>query len=196
MKRLMLALLATLGLTLFAHQQAIAQTSLSDARVFARMATIGNNFELMSSELALARSNNSAVRDFASQMISDHGLVGQQMTALRMQVFGPRPSAELPSYLQSQTSLVVPVQMTQGRPYLDSRHRAMLARLRSAPPALFDREYMRSQLIAHRENIALFSSYARNGRHPAFRSFAAQNLPTLQQHYRHAQMIAGTGRGS
>jgi putative membrane protein len=196
MKRLFSLLTMAFALVLFAQGPAQAQGRSADARVFARMATIGNNFEILSSELALSRSNNAAVRDFASQMVSDHGMVGQQMTALKMQVFGPGPSASLPSSpLFGVNALIVPVQASASSGLLlDGRHRAMLARLRSAPPALFDREYMRSQLLAHRENIALFAAYARSGRHPAFRAFAAENLPTLRQHYAHARMIAGQAR--
>jgi putative membrane protein len=192
MKRVLIVLLATmLGAMLAAPEKASAQTRLSDTRVFVSMATIGNNFELISSELALARSDNQAVRDFASQMISDHGLVGQQMRALRMQVFGAGPSASLQFAPAPQVnSLIVLAQASAAGRHLDSRHRAMLARLRAAPPAMFDREYMRSQLIAHRENIALFARYARHGRHPAFREFAAENLPTLRQHYAHATALA------
>jgi len=45
--------------------------------------------------------------------------------------------------------------------------------------------YVKMQQDAHKEAVALFSKYAKNGANAALKSFAQHTLPTLQEHQKH-----------
>src|SRR5690606_6258589 len=60
---------------------AFAQTM--DSQTFRMMATQSDAFEMASSRLALERSRNQAVRNYAQRMISDHGQTSQALNGGR-----------------------------------------------------------------------------------------------------------------
>ena len=137
-------------------------------RDFIRNATVGNGFEIMSSRIALQRSQNPEVRDFAQRMIDDHR----------------RADEELRSTIMSSRYAM------RGMPNnLDGRHRAMLNQLQRAQGPRFDRLYVRMQTQGHDEAVRLFSNYARGGDNPALRDYAARTLPTIEEHEQHIRQI-------
>jgi putative membrane protein len=56
--------------------------------------------------------------------------------------------------------------------------------LQSLSGPAFDAAYLASQKTAHEQAIALFQGEAKNGTDPELKKFAAQTLPTLQEHLR------------
>jgi predicted outer membrane protein len=72
---------------------------------------------------------------------------------------------------------------------LDPRKAAMLNQLASATGRRFDRLYGDMQRQAHREAIALFSTYAQSGQAPTMVNFAQQALPHLEMHYAEARRL-------
>jgi len=133
---------------------------------FAMMSASGNMFEVESSRLALQASQNPMIRQFAQQMINDHGAMLSRM-------------AQLAARHGVDTSGV------QMAPH----HRQMLDRLRAAGsgPA-FDAAYHQAQLMAHQESLALHQTYAQNGTQPDLRALAAQAVPVIQNHLNMLQM--------
>jgi predicted outer membrane protein len=74
---------------------------------------------------------------------------------------------------------------------LDGTQSAMLQRLASARGPQFDRLYGQAQRAAHRDALALYASYARNGRDPAMVAYAQSVIPHLEQHLAEARRLPG-----
>lgn len=144
-----------------------APMTVSDmSRNFAMMSASGNMFEIQSSQLALQASQNPIVRQFAQQMITDHGNLMNQMAPVAASL-GLDPAA-MP---------------------MAPHHQQMVDRLRSAGsgPA-FDQAYHQAQLTAHQESLNLHQSYVANGDNPQLRQLAGGAVPIVQQHLQHLQM--------
>lgn len=142
-------------------------TSPLAAPMFLQMAASSNLWEIQSSQLAHQRAQSPAVHQFASMIIADHTMLGQQMMAAAQSAgLPPPPQVLMPEEQQ------------------------MLAQLQSAPagPA-FDMAYRDMQVVAHQKAIALFQNYANGGDNPTLRATAAQALPKLQQHLAMAQSL-------
>jgi putative membrane protein len=97
-------------------------------------------------------------------MIEDHTAAGEQMMA----------AAEA-------DGVVVPQEM-------NDKHQAMLDELSSAQGEAFDQLYLQMQLQAHEEAVALFD--ANDEGDTNLNRFAAETLPTLQEHLSEVQEIA------
>lgn len=150
-----LALWAALAL---APGAALAQSAETDPQAFAEMAASSDMFEIQSSELALEVSQDAEIRAFAEQMIADHTQASAQLTA----------AAEI-------DGVTLPTSM------LD-KHQVELDRLQEAGEDGFDAAYLAAQAIGHEEAVTLFEAFAAEGEESALRDFAAETLPTLQQH--------------
>jgi len=148
-----------------------AQQQATTAQGFVEKAGQSNLFEIKSSRLALDKTKNQQVRDFAQRMIDDHQQAGQK----------------LKSTLSDAQLRVAPPQQ------LDQEHASMLEKLQSLRGADFDRTYVKMQTQGHEKTIALFEFYAQNGDNADLRQFASNLLPTLQQHY---EMIQSIGANS
>jgi putative membrane protein len=113
-------------------------------------------FEIRSAELALTRSTDPRLREFAREMMRDHqGTSGQLSLAGRR--LNLLPSATL-------------------RP----EHEAMIRELLAS--ADFDRLYWRQQLTVHEQALALHSTYAARGSSPTLRPVAAAAVPIVRRH--------------
>ena len=129
---------------------------------FRAVAAQSDAFEISSSQLALQRSRNPAIRSFARRMIRDHSMTSQAL--------GIPPGTAVA---------------------LDARHATMLNQLASASGRVFDAVYAQMQVIAHQEAVGMFAAYVQSGLDPAMRAFAQQVLPSLQMHLAMAQRLTG-----
>lgn len=127
---------------------------------FVPLAAVSNMFEIQSSEIALEKSQDEGVQQFAQKMIDDHTKASEDMMAA----------------LQESGADVQPPAA------LDERHQEMIRQLEGLSGAEFDQAYVQMQDRAHQEAVALFSSYAENGEDGPLKTFAEQTLPTLQNH--------------
>ena len=130
---------------------------------FVREAAIGNEFEIMSSKVALDRSDNPQIDSFARRMIDDHTKVGDDFRA----------------------TLANTPYVADAPDMLDDKHQDKLDRLKAASEQSFDSVYVDAQLDAHVGAVRTFRNYAREGKVKALRDFAAKHLPTLEQHEEH-----------
>lgn len=126
---------------------------------YVEMAASSDMFEIQSSQMAMSRAQNPAIRSFAEMMIRDHTNMSQQLMAAARAAGSP-----------------------PMMPQLMPMHADMLARLQARSGAEFDREYSRQQLMAHQEALALHSNYSARGDTPALRVVAASAVPTITQH--------------
>ena len=134
---------------------------------FLAQAGRANQFEIVSSQLALQASQNAAVRNYANLLISDHTRLGAQVTAAAQ-------SAGL----------------TMPPPILLPAQQAALDQLRAAGTGPnFDMAYRQAQIDAHTQAIQLMQNYSASGDVPALRSAAAGAIPMMQMHLQQAQML-------
>ncbi|WP_292142361.1 DUF4142 domain-containing protein, partial [Mesorhizobium sp.] len=75
-------------------------------------------------------------------------------------------------------------------PALGPKEQQMLGELKSASGKAFDQKYIKMQTDAHKEAVALFSTYAKSGDDPAMKEFAKKTLPTLKMHEKHVKELA------
>jgi putative membrane protein len=136
------------------------------ARQFVAKAAVGNLFEVETSKLATAKSQSPDVKKFAQMMIEDHTKAGSELKAL----VGKGDTGQL----------AVPTK-------LDRPHAQKLEQLEAAAGSEFDQSYKQMQLEAHREAVALFSSYAQTGDNAELKQWAGKTLPTLQKHFQEVQ---------
>jgi len=134
---------------------------------FLAHASSGDQFEILSSQLAQTASQNQAVRNFADLMIAEHTRMSQAMAAAA-QSAGIAPPA----------------------PALLPEQQAALDQLRAAGtgPA-FDVAYKNAQITAHQGALSLMQNYAANGDVPALKAAASQAIPTVQMHLQQAQLL-------
>ena len=146
---------------------ATATTQVTDPQQFADMASSSNMFEIESSRVALEKATSDEVKTFAQHMIDDHGKAGEDMKAA------------------AQSDGITPADALQPA------HQAKLDELSGLEGEAFDEAYVTAQVGAHDEAVALFEGFANSGEDSALKAFAANALPTLQQHREEIGALAG-----
>lgn len=164
MKQVHLIPLAVVLLTTSAFA---AQANDTDDK-FVKKASVANAFEIQSSKIALDRSHNDDVRQFAQVMIDDHTDAGKAMkNALQ--------DSKVDSSLATDT--------------LDPRHQKLIDKLSNASDEDFDDKYVSEQTDAHKEAVSLFKDYSKTGHDKALKGFAKDTLPTLKKHMEHVKQL-------
>jgi len=125
---------------------------------FLKTAASSDMFEIESSRLAVDRTKDASLKQFAQQMVNDHTQTSTQLKELA-----------------SQKGWTVPTQMT-------AEHQQQLDMLKNAKGDAFDAMYRTSQMKAHAEAISLFDSASQNCSDAALKNWAGQTLPKLQMH--------------
>lgn len=136
-------------------------------RDFVIRAAQGGFAEVGLSRLALERSTDNQIRQFARQMIKDHTDANRSL-----------------AQLAKQKAISLPTDM-------DAEHRAIMAQLEKLPARSFDEAYMRVMELNHQRTIDLFQMQARRGQDRDLKTFASNTLPTLREHL---QMIRSMKR--
>ncbi|HTK85407.1 MAG TPA: DUF4142 domain-containing protein [Patescibacteria group bacterium] len=132
---------------------------------FIKDAWQGNVLEIETSQRALDKSKNSAVRDFAEKMVKDH----------------KDAEAKLEECIkQENLSSLMPQD-------LDGGHKRKIDKLNKAELKDIDGDYVDLQVDAHNDAVDLFKDYADKGDDPVLKSLAASLLPTLQEHQQMAK---------
>jgi len=132
---------------------------------FANKAASSDMFEIQSSELALQKSQNADVKEFAEMMVQDH----------RRATEGLKAAAE-------QDGVTVPAD-------LDAKHAEQLQTLEDASAEEFDSVYVNAQVAGHEEALVLMTDYADAGV-GSLKSHAESAKPIIQKHLAHIQEIA------
>jgi predicted outer membrane protein len=136
---------------------------------FLKDAAAASRFENDASRMALAKSNDPAVRAFAATLINYHGSafpVLQQMLYAR----------------------------NMAPPMLANDQRKVLNRMAKLQGAKFDREYLAEvALRSQQDDVSAFERAASTARDPALRSWVERTLPTLRYQLATAEQATGTG---
>jgi putative membrane protein len=167
MKPVMIALgLALLSMPSWAADNAKTEGAATAAKMsandFAEQASVAGMFEIESSKLALQKSKNQKVREFAQKMVTDH-----QKADTKLKQVHPKGIAT----------------------GLDEEHSKTMDRLRAADADTFDKAYIAEQTTAHQQAVELFGGYAAGGDDPKLKAFAQETLPTLKQHLAHVKTL-------
>jgi putative membrane protein len=144
---------------------AFAADANPDASFFKRAAE-GGIFEVDAGNLAQQKSTNQQVKDFGAMMVKDHSAANQ-----KLQSIAASKSITLP------TSASVGQMATKGK-------------LDVLSGDTFDKSYIKSQLKAHQQTIALFKKEIASGQDTDAKAFATDTLPTLRAHLKAIKAIA------
>ncbi|MDX8456195.1 DUF4142 domain-containing protein [Mesorhizobium sp. VK9D] len=142
-----------------------------DTQTFVTTAPNANEFEIQSSKLAEEKSASADVKAFAADMIKDHGKVAEDFKA---------------ALSQGQTTASI----KPAGPALQPKEQQLLDELKAATGKEFDAKYIKMQTDAHKDAVALFSTYANSGDDPAMKEFAKKTLPVLKMHEKHVKELA------
>ncbi|WP_217575564.1 DUF4142 domain-containing protein [Mesorhizobium sp. GbtcB19] len=142
-----------------------------DTQTFVTTVPNANEFEIQSSKLAQQKSASADVKAFAADMIKDHGKVAEDFKA---------------ALSQGQTTASI----KPAGPALQPKEQQMLGELKAASGKDFDAKYIKMQTDAHRQAVALFSTYANSGDDPAMKEFAKKTLSVLKMHEKHVKALA------
>jgi putative membrane protein len=133
---------------------------------FFKHAAEGGIAEVEAGTLAQSKGNSQAVKDFGAMMVKDHGAANDKLKSI-----ASAENVSLPS-----TSSVSQM-ATKGK-------------LEVLSGDTFDKSYIKGQVKAHRETIALFRKESATGQDAQAKAFATETLPTLKAHLKAINKIA------
>lgn len=133
---------------------------------FYKNAAEGGISEVDAGNLASTKGNSQAVKDFGAMMVKDHSAANDKLKSL-----AATKAVDLP------TSASV-------------SQMAAKAKLDVLSGDTFDKSYIKSQVKAHRQTIALFRKEVASGQDADAKAFASSTLPTLRAHMKAITQIA------
>lgn len=132
---------------------------------FVTAAATSDMYEVTAGKIALQRSQNADVKEFAQKMIDAH----------------TRTTDKLKSILPGDVAPPA---------HVDDRRQGMLNNLRGASAAEFDHRYAVQQVAAHKEADILMRGYAKDGDNASIKSFAGETDKDVKMHLSMAQELA------
>jgi len=152
-------------LVLAAPLAAVAADSDPDAS-FYKNAAEGGISEVEAGKLAQEKGASQAVKDFGAMMAKDHTAANDKLKALA-----------------ASKGVSLPTSASMGQ-------MATKAKLDVLSGDTFDKSYIKAQISAHRDTIALFKKEAASGKDADAKAFAKRTLPALQAHLKKIEAIA------
>ncbi len=137
-----------------------------DGRKFLALAMDDGLAEIRLAKLALTRSQNDEVKNFARRIIKDRSDIGREFNSLAEEKGVPVPAE--PS----------------------SRQKGLYDKMATLSGLPFDREYMRHNVSDHETDVQDFRRQAEIGTDPDVRGLAAKALKTLQIHLELSRELA------
>ena len=138
----------------------------SPDQAFVKKAAVGGLAEVQLGQLAVERAASPEVKQFGQRMIDDHGKANRELMAM----VEPK-------------GLAVPTA-------LDRKHRQVADRLATLHGPAFDRAYIQEMVKDHEADVRLFRTEAQQGTDPELKRWAANTLPTLEEHLTMARTLA------
>ena len=133
---------------------------------FYRALAEGGMTEVDLAKLAEQKTENPKIKDFAAMMVQDHSVANEKLESLAAskQVAMPRT--------------------------LGASGMATKSKFESLDGARFDKSYIKAQVKAHEDTVALLEKEVSSGQDPDARAFAQSILPTIQHHLESARSLA------
>lgn len=134
------------------------QQANSPDKLFILTTAVGNECEIQMSQAAAEHSQSEQVKQLAQRMVQDHQKLAQQL----------QPIAQ-------QQGVTIP----QALPALEQQKLQVLSSLQGSD---FDQAYLSDLKADHAANVSKFEDEAKLAKDNQLKQFAAQALPTLQEH--------------
>lgn len=129
----------------------------ADAK-FTTQAAVGGMAEVELGKLALEKSSNPQVKEFATMMVKDHGMANTELMAIAKQ-----KNITLPSTV-------------------DDEHKKKMDDLSKKTGADFDKAYVSAMVDGHKSTLKLMEDESRDGKDADLKSFATKTAPIVQSH--------------
>jgi putative membrane protein len=149
---------------------AVAASPMSNGAAFVTAVAQSDLYEVQSSRMARTRAADEEVKLYAQKMMDVHTQTTADMSRLIEGVEGAR----------------IPVR-------LDAKGEALLAELRPTSTADFQAAYLKQQVAAHREALAVLEGYAAGGDNEGLKTFASKTAKMVKAHLDEATKLAGGG---
>lgn len=138
----------------------------SPDQAFFKHAVEGGIAEVDAGTLAQSKGNSQAVKDFGAMMVKDHTAANDKLKSI-----ATAENIDLPSKASV-------AQM------------ASKAKLELLSGDTFDKSYIKGQIKAHEETVALFKKEIASGTEAQAKAFATDTLPTVLEHLKKIRQIA------
>jgi putative membrane protein len=136
-------------------------------RKFVTEAAQGGMQEVAVGKLATEKGTTPEVKKIGEMLVKDHSTANAELKKL-----ATAKGVELPAEL-------------------DREHSAVHHKLASQEGEKFDKEFVAAMDKDHKEDIAKFQAASKDLTDPELRAFAAKQLPVLEKHEQHVQMLEG-----
>lgn len=133
---------------------------------FYKHAAEGGLAEVQAGQLAQNKGNSQQVKDFGAMMVKDHSAANDKLQQLASSKSITLPSSPSVAQMAAKTKL----DLLSGE--------------------TFDKSYVKGQIRAHRDTIALFRKEMNSGQDPDAKAFATATLPTVRSHLKAVTAIA------
>jgi putative membrane protein len=141
------------------------KSSVADDSRFAKEAAQGGMAEVKLGQLAEEKGSTDAVKSFGKRMVDDHSKAGDKLKEVA-----------------SKENVTLATDIS-------AKDRATYDRLSKLNGAAFDRAYAKDMVMDHQTDVAAFQKEVRSGKNESLKSFAAETLPTLQDHLKEAKQM-------
>jgi putative membrane protein len=133
---------------------------------FMQEAAEGGMAEVALGQLAAEKASSSDVKKFGQRMVDDHSKANEELKRLA-----------------SQKNLALPKD-------LSAKDKATKAALEKLSGEQFDQAYMKDMVTDHKKDVGDFRRESKSAQDPDVKKFAAQTLPTLEDHLKQAESVA------
>ena len=135
-------------------------------KAFVRKALQGGMTEVQLGQIALQKSSNADVKQFAQKMIDDHTKLGDEMKQVAQQMNVKAPDS--PS----------------------SKDKSAMAKLQALNGDDFDKAYIKDMVKDHQQDAKDFKQEAQNTTNPALKIVVVQGQQVIDEHLQMIQQIA------
>ncbi len=144
-----------------------SQNSLNEVdRIYIQEAAQAGMAEVEIAKLALEKSDNENVKQYAQKMIQDHTLLNQELIQLAQQ-----------------KGMTVPSNM-------GSKYQALKAQLSALSGENFDQAYTNEAGVnGHMENLIIHTRQLQLGQDPDLQAFAVKNIPIVEAHLQLVELL-------
>ncbi|KQM72672.1 hypothetical protein ASE74_22625 [Pedobacter sp. Leaf216] len=125
---------------------------------FTTQAAVGGMAEVELGKMALEKSSNPQVKEFATMMVKDHGMANTELMAIAKQ-----KNITLPSTV-------------------DDEHKKKMDDLSKKTGADFDKAYVSAMVDGHKSTLKLMEDESKNGKDADLKAFATKTAPIVQTH--------------
>lgn len=129
-----------------------------DDAKFATEAANGGLVEVEFAHVAVAKTANAKLKDFANMMLTDHGKANEELKTIAM-----NKNISLPMSI-------------------DDAHQRKLDKLNEKTGKDFDKDYADAMVDGHQKMLDLMKKQAEDGKDAELRAFASKTMPVVQSH--------------